>query len=135
MNMTNLFKGFGKNLNMKLRGEDKSFGNNKKTFIKLVDTFDQLVQRTYTVEEDMGIIMERYEEPFYILIESLFYLNYEDWKAELIMWYVYERWDEEGDLLPLSLTDLDTETEEEILIKSPSELYDLFKRIEKKGKK
>jgi len=40
-------KGFGKNLNLKLRSEDKSFGNNKKTFIKLMDTFEQLVQRTY----------------------------------------------------------------------------------------
>jgi len=128
-------KGFGKNLNLKLRSEDKSFGNNKKTFIKLVETFEQLVQRTYHLEEETGIIMERYEEPFFILIESLFYLNYEDWRAELIMWYAYDRYDEDGEILPLSLTDIETKTEEEVFIKTPGELYDLFKRIDKKGKK
>jgi hypothetical protein len=128
-------KGFGKNLNLKLRNENKSFGNNKKTFVKLVDTFDQLVQRTYSIEEEVGIIMEKYEEPFFILIESLFYLNYEDWKAELVMWYVYDRWDDEGELSPLNITDIEAGTEEEIIIKTPGELYDLLKRIDKKGKK
>jgi len=128
-------KGFGKNLNLKLRNENKSFGNNKKTFVKLVDTFDQLVQRTYSIEEEVGIIMEKYEEPFFILIESLFYLNYEDWKAELVMWYVYDRWDDEGELSPLNITDIEAGTEEEIIINTPGELYDLLKRIDKKGKK
>ena len=128
-------KGFGKNLNLKLRNENKSFGNNKKTFVKLVDTFDQLVQRTYSIEEEVGIIMEKYEEPFFILIESLFYLNYEDWKAELVMWYVYDRWDDEGELSPLNITDIEAGTEEEIIIKTPGELYDLLKRLDKKGKK
>ena len=128
-------KGFGKNLNLKLRNENKSFGNNKKTFVKLVDTFDQLVQRTYSIEEEVGIIMEKYEEPFFILIESLFYLNYEDWKAELVMWYVYDRWDDEGELSPLNITDIEAGTEEELIIKTPGELYDLLKRIDKKGKK
>jgi len=132
--MTNM-KGFGKNLNLKLRNENKSFGNNKKTFVKLVDTFDQLVQRTYSIEEEVGIIMEKYEEPFFILIESLFYLNYEDWKAELVMWYVYDRWDDEGELSPLNITDIEAGTEEEIIIKTSGELYDLLKRIDKKGKK
>ena len=128
-------KGFGKNLNLKLRNENKSFGNNKKTFVKLVDTFDQLVQRTYSIEEEVGIIMEKYEEPFFILIESLFYLNYEDWKAELVMWYDYDRWDDEGELSPLNITDIEAGTEEEIIIKTPGELYDLLKRLDKKGKK
>jgi len=125
---------FGKNLNIKRRGDGKSLTNNKKTFTNLVETFEQLHLRTFQIEEHAGIILERYDEPFFALIEGLFYMNYGDWQAELIMWYVYDRLDEDGEILPLTMTDVDSETEEEIYITNPGELYDLIKKIGKKSK-
>lgn len=128
-------KSFGKNINLKLRGEKKTFGRNKKTFIDLVSSFDKICQRTYDIEENTGIILERYEEPFFVLIESLFFLNYEDWEAELVMWFVYDRIDAEGNLNTLQLQDETSEVEEEITVETPEELYQAIKKIKKWMKK
>ena len=125
---------FGKNLNLKRRGDSKGLTNSKKTFTNLINTFEQLHLRTYSIEEQAGIILERYEEPFFALIEGLFYMNYGDWQAELIMWYVYDRLDEDDNILPLIITDENNETEEEVYITTPGELYDLIKKIGKKSK-
>lgn len=128
-------KAFGKNINIQLRGEKKTFGRNKKTFIDLVSSFDKLCQRTYDIEEKTGIILERYEEPFFVLIESLFFLNYEDWEAELVMWFVYDRVDAEGNLNALQLQDETSGEEEEITVETPEELYQAIKKIKKWMKK
>jgi hypothetical protein len=65
----------------------------------------------------------------------------------MIMWYVYERMDEEGNLLPLLVTDEnedesddegeDDEDEEgeEVYIETPEQLYDFIKKLEKLSKK
>ena len=139
---------FGKNLNIKLR-ETKSKKSTPKTkFVDIVRTFDELDKRSLEIES-FGIDLTNYEDAHFTLIEHLIFDLYGEFKTQLIMWYVYERMDEEGNLLPLLVTNEDESQEddddhddedgvegEEVYIETPEQLYDFIKKLEKieKGK-
>jgi hypothetical protein len=84
--------------------------------------------------DSFGINMETYDDAFYVLIENLILKQYGEWKTELIMWFVYDRFDENEELMPLLLQE-EGEEEEEVFIETPEQLWDLLKKIEKKSKK
>ena len=123
---------FGKNLIIK--DKNKITTSSKQTFIDLVDTFSMAHQRSLSVEKDHGLKLEKYDGLFYILIENLFFTHYGEWQGELIMWYVYDRTDEDGNLYPMMLFDEETKEESEIIIENASDLYSFIQKISKKIK-
>ena len=124
-------KNFGKNLNLKLKQPASS--NTKQFFIDVVTLFDGVNQRSLEMDS-FGINMETYDDGFYILIENLILKTYGEWKTELVLWYVYDRFNENEELMPLSIQE-EGQEEEEIFIETPEQLWDLIKKIEKKSKK
>jgi hypothetical protein len=134
-------KDFGKNLNLK---QKQSVSNNtKQFFIDIIILFDGVNQRTVEMDS-FGINMETYDEGFYILIENLILKIYGEWKTELILWYIYDRFNENEELMPLILQEEDQDEEEqdeeeqdgeEIFVETPEQLWDLIKKIDKKSKK
>ena len=134
-------KDFGKNLNLK---QKQSVSNNtKQFFIDIVTLFDGVYQRTVEMDS-FGINMETYDNGFYILIENLILKTYGEWKTELILWYIYDRFNENEELMPLILQEEDQDGEEqdgeeqdgeEIFVETPEQLWDLIKKIDKKSKK
>ena len=124
-------KNFGKNLNLKQK--QSSSNNTKQFFIDVINLFDGINERSLEMDS-FGINMETYDDGFYILIENLILKIYGEWKTELILWYVYDRINENEELMPLSLQE-EGEEEEEIFIETPEQLWDLIKKIEKKSKK
>jgi hypothetical protein len=124
-------KDFGKNLNLKQKTQPNH--STKDFFVDIITLLDGVYQRT--VEMDVfGINMEDYEDGFYTLIENLILKIYGEWKTDIIMWYVYDRLDELGDITPL-LLQAEGEDEEEVLIETPEQLWGVIKKIEKKMKK
>ena len=123
---------FGKKLIIK--DKNKIITSNKQTFIYLVDTFNMAHQRSLSVEKEHGLKLEKYDGLFYILIENLFFTHYGEWQGELIMWYVYDRTDEDGNLYPMMLFDEETKEESEIIIENASDLYSFIQKISKKIK-
>lgn len=123
---------FGKNLIIK--DKNKIITSSKQTFIDLVDTFNMAHQRSLKVEKEHGLKLEKYDGLFYILIENLFFTHYGEWQGELIMWYVYDRTDEDGNLYPMMLFDEETGDESEIVIENASDLYSFIQKISKKIK-
>ena len=124
-------KNFGKNLNLK--SKQPSSNNHKEFFVDIVTLFDSLYQRSSEMDS-FGINMETYDDGFYIIIENLIQKTYGEWKAELILWYVYDRFNENEELMPLLLQE-EGEEEEEVFIETPEQLWELLKKIEKKSKK
>ena len=124
---------FGKNLIIK--DKNKVITSDKQTFIDLVDTFNMAHQRSLAVEKEHGLKLEKYDGLFFLLIENLFYIHYDEWKAELIMWYVYDRVDEDGKLYPMLVINEATDEEEEHIIKDVKGLYSLVQKLSKKIKK
>lgn len=124
-------KNFGKNLNLKQKQPSSS--NTKSFFVDIITLLDGIYQRTVEMDS-FGINMETYDDGFYTLIENLILKIYGEWKTELVMWYVYDRFDENEQLMPLLLQE-EGQEEEEVFIETPEQLWDLIKKIEKKSKK
>ena len=131
--MFNLKK-YGEHLIAKKRTEVIE-NDEKQLFIDLVDTFEMLNKRSLSVESDHGLKLEKYDGLFYLLIENLFYLHYGEWKAELIMWYVYDRIDDKGKTAPLLFFDEIDNEESQVIIKNAKELYSFLNKVERKIKK
>jgi hypothetical protein len=137
---------FGKNLNIKLRETNSKKQSAKSKFVDIVRIFDELDKRSLEIES-FGIDLTNYEDAHFTLIEHLIFELYNDFRTQMIMWYVYERMDEEGNLLPLLVTDEnedesddegeDDEDEEgeEVYIETPEQLYDFIRKLEKLSKK
>lgn len=125
-------KNFGKNLNIKQKTPPSS-NNTKAFFVDVVTLFDGLCQRSEEMDS-FGINMETYDDGFYILIENLILKTYGEWKTELVLWYVYDRFNENEELTPLAIQE-DGKEEEEVFVEDPEQLWNLIKRIEKTSKK
>jgi hypothetical protein len=124
-------KDFGKNLNLKQKQPISN--NTKQFFIDIVTLFDGVYQRTVEMDS-FGIDMETYDDGFYVLIENLILKTYGEWKTELILWYIYDRFNENEELMPLTLQE-EEQDEEEMFVETPEQLWDLIKKIDKKSKK
>jgi hypothetical protein len=120
---------FGKHLNIKLRTKDLT---EKDLFIKIVGLLDECWTRSNVIEGQFGLGVTNYEEPFYIITEDLIYVHYGKWQGDIILWWVFERLDEEGNLLSINLNDYSKEIEEEVFIETAEELWDFIKKIEEK---
>jgi hypothetical protein len=82
------------------------------------------------MEEEMGMGVSNYEEPFYLVIENLVFLHYGEWRGHIILWWLFERFDDEGELLAIELNDQDKDSHEEVLVETPEQLWDLIRKIE-----
>lgn len=127
-------KSFGKNLIIKGKNDKKNKTGTKGYFVAIMTLFDELNQRSEEMV-DYGIDMEVYDDAFYILIENLIQKLYGEWKSEIMIWYVYDRIDENEELLPLLYSSEDQPEEIEVFIETPEQLWEFIKKIEKETKK
>lgn len=103
----------------------------KEIFLDLIKTLNECWERTKTLEDKIGLGIGSYEEPLYMSIETLFFLYYGELKAMIALWWVFDRFGEKGELLPVILNK-DEEGEEEVFVKTPIQLWNLLEKISKK---
>ena len=120
---------FGKHLNIKSRTKNPT---DKDLFIEVVGLLDECWTRSNVIENEFGLGVSDYEEPFYLVIENLIYMHYGEWKGDIMLWWLFERFDEEGSVLPININDHNKETEEEIFIETVEELWEFIKKLDKK---
>jgi hypothetical protein len=65
------------------------------------------------------------------MIENLFLLHYGEWKTDIILWWIYDRFNEEGKVSPIEFNDHDTNSQEEVIVETPEQLWNFLKRIDK----
>jgi hypothetical protein len=121
-------KNFGKNVNIKSKQKGLS---EKDIFVDIINILDSCWGRTNKLGEEFGLDITSYDEPFYIMIENLLYVKYGEWKTDIILWWVYDRFDEEDNLIPIQLNDHDEKTEESVLVETSEDLWNFLKRIDK----
>ena len=122
-------KPFGKHLNIKSRTKDPT---DKDLFIEVVGLLDECWTRSNVIEGEFGLGISNYEEPFYLVIENLIYMHYCQWKGDITLCWLFERFDEDGNILPINLNDHVKEIEEEVFIETVEELWEFIKKIESK---
>ncbi|MFZ9354328.1 MAG: hypothetical protein ACO25L_05875 [Candidatus Nanopelagicales bacterium] len=100
----------------------------KEMFVDLITRLDEAWDSSNKLFAKFKINLLEYEEGYFGLIEDLLLMKYGSWKTEIILWFVYGRMDENGEIHPLSLN-LEG-NEEKVIIKTPTQLWDLLNRIE-----
>jgi hypothetical protein len=128
------------NFGTKLRVTDSSKNAENKEkllFIRLVTELDNCWIRTSFLHSQLKVDFWNYEEHFYHIIEDLIYLHFDEWKADLILWFVYDRIDAEGNILDLEITP-EGKPAKKYKLKTAEELWKIIEKIDKienKGKK
>ena len=126
MNLNN----FGSKLKFSKNGKSEE----KEIFIEAVVLLEHCWSRTNVMHEELGIDLWSYEETYYKIIENLIFLKYSESIANLILWYVYDRFDADGKLLGLSVTIPGKEPKLH-MVKTPSDLWNLIEKINKANNK
>ena len=90
---------FGKKLKFNKRsGKKEKIITEKELFIETVNLFQEAWTRSNSAYEVFQINLIEYEEKFYQIIENLFLMKYGLWKTEIILWYIFARLDDEGNV-------------------------------------
>lgn len=126
----NLQEAFEKLLNSQvlIRQKKRNKEFKKKTlFISLIEQYENALNKSTRLQDEFGIDLFEYEEPFYGVIDKLMLLMWGSNVYEIITFYLYEKHNLDGTLNYLVETQEDG-SEEEVFIKTPEELYNyLFK--------
>lgn len=126
MNLNN----FGSKLKFSKNGKSEE----KEIFIETIISLEHCWSRTNVMHEELGIDLWSYEETYYKIIENLIFLKYSESTANLILWYVYDRFDADGKLLGLNIT-LPGKEPKLHMVKTPSDLWNLIEKINKANNK
>ncbi len=79
------------------------------------------------LDADYGIITDKYNEPFFQIIDSLIYLHFGKEAGDLIMFYIYERPNPDG-----SFNELEDEEGNIVPLNRIEDLWELTKRLKNK---
>ena len=120
---------FGENLKFLFRKKGIS---EKEIFINILEVLDGCKKRTDELETNFMLDMFSYEEDFYLIIENLLYIHYGELKTEIILWWVYSRFNDEGEIDDLIIEDDDEEKQEIVKIKTAEQLWSYINKIKTK---
>lgn len=104
----------------------------EKTFVQIIEKLKQLVGKADRVAQQTGIILFDHDEEFFVLIEFLLDQLYGRENSEIIMWWVYSKNEDLGDVEIEFLDDEDKDFTNQF--KDLDTIQDLFKRIKQKKK-
>ena len=123
---------FGKYIDIKPQNSQKlEIIDDKSKFIDLVKKINSLWDRTNTISDNFDILIDNYDESFYHVIDELLNLHYGEIKSQFLIWWIFDRFDDEGNLVPITYSNEMNNTEEEIFINTEDELWLFLIRVEK----
>jgi hypothetical protein len=125
MNINN----FGNKLKINLNNKSEE----KEMFISIVSTLEQCWLRTNIIHTQLGVDFYNYEQHYFTMIEDLLYLKYGETVSTLVLWYVYDRYDQDGDLLAIDVK-IGDKPKKQYLLKTPLDLWNLVEKILKTNK-
>tara|TARA_Y100000593_G_scaffold91969_1_gene182220 strand:- start:806 stop:1225 length:420 start_codon:yes stop_codon:yes gene_type:complete len=104
----------------------------KKLFCEVLQNLQFVNSRTLGMKHDYKINMMDYDDPFYVVVENLFKLNYTQEQRNLINWWLYDKFLPTGEVLVLT----DKAEGEIIPSDTPEDIWDLIQeQNEKKDNK
>jgi hypothetical protein len=120
---------FGKRLKLTERIKKTKEISEEELFVESIGMLDYCWNRSNKLYETFGLNTLEYEESYYQIIEDLLLIKYGFWKTEIILWYVFERKDEEGNINPL-IVQYNGEEDKELILETPLELWNFLLEVE-----
>ena len=99
-------------------------------FLNVIPLLEHAINRGTILESDFNIDVTKYEELFYQIIDSLIYIHFDPKAAEVILFYLYERFNPDGTVNPV----LDANGNE-VMLETVEDLWNLVQFIETDPKK
>jgi len=119
---------YGKKFKFKKREKKERIISEKDLFVETIDFLEKSWTKSNQAYDLLGINLLEYEESYFKAIENLIVLKYGMWKAEIILWYVFGRVDNEGKIHPLAIQGDDRPTEE-VILSTPEDLWNVLEKI------
>jgi hypothetical protein len=120
-----------KNFGQRLKLEESKTSRVKKeteVFIETVTLLEHCLQRSDILYEEFNIDIYSYEEYFIKIIENLFLLKYGEAVTDIIIWYLYDRVDEDGKVYSL-IYEEEEKPPIEIKINKPADLWKFIDKL------
>ena len=83
----------------------------KNEFLKVMDLYEMVWKRQAEFEEQSGIDLTAYDDPFFRIIEGIIYFSFSPEAVRAILFFIYSRYDLDGKLTPY----VDDEGEEHLM--------------------
>ena len=106
--LENLHLFFKKIIGGEVEFVDKKIESNEDIFVDLLDKLEQSIETQNLIFMHGEISVEKIVEPLWYVLESFMMLNWGEEGYGLVMWYLFDRWDEEGNVIEWE--DLDGKT-------------------------
>jgi len=99
----------------------------KELFYQIINNIEELNSRQTIMYVDLDLDFSNYDEKYFIVIDSLLYLNFGKECTEVIGFYLYDRSNPDGTINPLIVND-----SEELILNNPYELWNILCQINPK---
>jgi hypothetical protein len=116
------------NIKSLLRKKRKSQTDKKRElFISVINSIERLITRQNLMYSDFQLDFANYDDPFLDTIDALIVLHFGKEGAEIIVYYLWDRLNDDGTVNPLM-----DEGGSEIYLNNAGELWDLLVKINPK---
>ena len=93
-------------------------------FIDTIETIEHIWHAEHELHNDYGVDLLGFNQYHYHVIENLIIAKYGYDKAEVIWWWILDRFAEDGELLGVETEDGDV-----YLLETPKDLWELLKKM------
>mgnify|MGYP003673372040 CR=1 FL=1 len=114
---------FGQGLNIKESPKTES-EREEALFIDTIETLEFIYDEDHKLNEVYGIDLLGHSQYYYHIIENLIASKYGYDKADIIWWWILDRFAEDGELLGVA-----TENEDVYILKTPLDLWKFLQKI------
>jgi len=113
---------FGKGLDIKESPKTEA-EREEALFIDTIETLEHIWFAEHQLGDEFGIDLTAFSQYYYHAIENLVVAKYGYDKADVIWWWVLDRFDEEGELI-----EIEDEDGKIYLLKTPKDLWKFLKK-------
>lgn len=103
--------------------KDNLKGTEETVFCLFISKLDESRIKEDMIFDEAGIDLKKVTDPLWLVIENMMRMLYGEEATEMIMWYLFERFDSNGKLLEL----FDEVTKKKYKIKTPKDLFAFIK--------
>ena len=96
----------------------------KELFISVINSIESIINRENLMYAEFNLDLAKYNEPFLDTIDALIILHFGKEGAEIIAYYLWDRLDENGKVLPLV-----DENDKEVYLETAQDLWNLLIQI------
>jgi len=113
-------------LNLQVNESKKSKENKrKKLFINLIEDLKYVLNRSDNLDREYGINLLMFEDRYFKIVEEILIEHWGELVAEVVFWWIYDVKDPKESNYYL----FEKETNKKYIVKTPTQLYNILKKL------